>query len=60
VGAVHLKPGSNAQLDASGLDGLASQAKRRAKQEAGYSLYTIEAEQASAGHQSPALSALAL
>ncbi|MFG3692919.1 EAL domain-containing protein [Stutzerimonas stutzeri] len=60
VGAVHLKPGANAQLDASGLAGLASQAKRRAKQEAGYSLYTIEAEQASAGHQSPALSALAL
>lgn len=60
VGAVHLKPGSNAQLDASGLAGLASQAKRRAKQEAGYSLYTIEAEQSSAGLQSPALSALAL
>ena len=60
VGAVHLKPGANAQLDASGLAGLASQAKRRAKQEAGYSLYTIEAEQSSAGHQSPALSALAL
>jgi len=60
VGAVHLRPGCGAEIDAVGLATLASEAKRQAKQAPGYSLYTIETERLLEGNQSPSLAALAL
>ncbi len=60
VGAVHLRPGYAADLDAVCLATLASEAKRQAKQEAGFSLHTIDTERWPQGNQSPSLAALAL
>jgi EAL domain-containing protein (putative c-di-GMP-specific phosphodiesterase class I)/GGDEF domain-containing protein len=60
VGAVQLKPGSTAELDAASLAALASEAKRQAKQEAGFSLYTIDTDRQLPGSQIPSLAAQAL
>lgn len=60
VGAVHLKPDPPAELGAARLASLASEAKRQAKQDAGFSLYTIDVEQRLAVDQSPSLAASAL
>jgi len=60
VGAVQLKPSCTAQLDAASLAALASEARRQAKQEAGFSLYAIDADQQSLGIQNPSLAARAL
>ncbi len=60
VGAVHLKPDSTTELDAARLASLASEAKRQAKQDAGFSLYTIDVEQRLGVDQSPSLAASAL
>lgn len=59
VGAVLLERQRPATLDASQLASLASDAKRQAKQEPGYSLYTIESSLI-ADHHNPSLAALAL
>lgn len=59
VGAVQLRPGCTAELDAGCLAALASEAKRLAKQEAGFSLYTIDTQLRSQGNQSPSLAARA-
>lgn len=60
VGAVQLKPDSTAELDAASLAALASEAKRQAKQEAGFSLYTIDTDRQLPGNQIPNLAAQAL
>jgi EAL domain-containing protein (putative c-di-GMP-specific phosphodiesterase class I)/GGDEF domain-containing protein len=60
VGAVQLKPDSTAELDAACLAALASEAKRQAKQEAGFSLYTIDTDRQLPGNQIPNLAAQAL
>ena len=60
VGAVQLKPGCGAELDAACLAALASEAKRQAKQEAGFSLYTIDTQRQRLRNQSPSLAARAL
>lgn len=59
VGAVHLRPHAANEVDAACLAALASEAKRLAKQEPGFSLRSIDAEQCSPD-QSPNRSALAL
>lgn len=48
LGAVHLRPEQCAQLDASQLAGLASEAKRHAKAVPGYSLHIIDTHKLSA------------
>lgn len=60
VGAVQLKPDSTAELDAACLAALASEAKRQAKQEAGFSLYTIDTDLQLPGNHIPSLAAQAL
>ncbi|AHL75045.1 diguanylate phosphodiesterase [Stutzerimonas stutzeri] len=60
VGAVQLGPDCGAELDAACLAALASEAKRQAKQEAGFSLYTIDTQRQRLGNQSPSLAARAL
>jgi len=60
IGAVLLKSGPTPEIDAASLAVLASEAKRQAKQVAGYSLYTIDTERRSLGVQRPCLAALAL
>ena len=60
IGVVHLKSNPTAELDAGCLAALASEAKRQAKQEPGFSLHTIDTERCQPVAQSPSFAALAL
>lgn len=60
VGAVPLKPNTGDALDASLLASLASEAKRQAKLEPGFSLHVVDPALYAAEDQSPNLAALAL
>jgi len=51
LGVVHLHPENCTDLDASQLAGLASEAKRRAKEVPGYSLHTIDTRQLLGRHE---------
>lgn len=60
VGAVKLRGDCAADLNAASLAALASEAKRQAKQTAGFSLYTIDTGQHLTNSQSPSFAAQAL
>ncbi|MCQ4240552.1 bifunctional diguanylate cyclase/phosphodiesterase [Stutzerimonas stutzeri] len=60
IGAVHVKPDPDAELDAAHLAQLASQAKRQAKHTPGFSLHVLDTTPPSSGIQSPIPAAMVL
>ncbi|EHY79677.1 EAL/GGDEF domain-containing protein [Stutzerimonas stutzeri ATCC 14405 = CCUG 16156] len=60
IGAVHVRPDPDAELDAAHLAQLASQAKRQAKHTPGFSLHVLDTTPPSSGIQSPIPAAMVL